>query len=72
MRSASDAGRVWAELKAKHPELSPYSYYTEPVQVAAGGTLYRLKAKGFASRIQAVNVCNAVKSRGQDCLVSAQ
>jgi hypothetical protein len=72
MRSAADAGRVWAELKAKHPELAPYSYYTEPVQVAAGGTLHRLRAKGFASRTQAVNICNAIKSRGQDCLVAVQ
>jgi hypothetical protein len=71
LRSAADAGRVWGELKAKHPELIPYSYYTEAVTTATGATLYRLKAKGFASRTQALNICSTIKTRGQDCLVSA-
>ena len=71
LRSAADAARIWGELKAKHPELIPYAYYTEAVTTATGSTLYRLRAKGFASRNQALNICNAIKSRGQDCLVSA-
>jgi hypothetical protein len=71
LRSAADAARIWGELKAKHPELIPYAYYTEAVTTATGSTLYRLRAKGFAGRNQALNICNAIKSRGQDCLVSA-
>jgi SPOR domain len=71
MRSSADAPKVWAELKAKHPELNPYGYYTETVTLPTGSTLYRLRVKGFASRNQALSVCSAVKARGQDCLVSA-
>ncbi len=71
LRTAADAPRVWGELKAKHPELGAYSYYTETVTTANGGTLHRLRAKGFANRNQALTICSAVKNRGQDCLVSA-
>jgi hypothetical protein len=71
MRSQADAPKVWASLQAKNPELGGYSYYTEAVTLPTGATLYRLRAKGFASRAQALNVCASVKARGQDCLVSA-
>ncbi len=70
LRTATDAPRVWGELKAKHPELAAYSYYTESVTTATGATLHRLRAKGFADRNQALSICSTLKARGQDCLVS--
>jgi SPOR domain len=71
LRSAAEAEKLWAKLREAHPDLlGNASRSVESVSVAGTGTLYRLRARGFASRASALSVCSSLKGRGQDCLVA--
>ncbi len=68
LRSQQEAVNMWNRLRKKHTVLADKDYYTEQVTPAGKPTLYRLRVKGFANMASAKQTCNALKSRGQDCL----
>lgn len=71
LRSEAEAKRLWAKLSAKHSDvLGGLSYYTEAVQIAGKGTLYRLRASGVSSHAKAKSICKTLKGRKQGCLAS--
>jgi cell division septation protein DedD len=71
LRSTAEAERLWSQLREAHPDLlGSASRSVEAVTVAGTGTLYRLRARGFASRATALSTCSSLKNRGQDCLVA--
>lgn len=71
LRSVADAKKMWNNLQTKYKELNNFSYYTEQVKTSTA-TLYRLRAKGFENRLEAVKICNMLKQNGQDCLVPSK
>lgn len=65
--SRESAERAWETLKGKHGEvLGPLAPDYEPLK-RAGGTLYRLRAGGFADRPAAEDACAKLKAAGQGC-----
>lgn len=60
----ANAERLWSQLSGR-PELAG----AERMMVASGNVT-RLLAGGYASQASAQNACNALKRRGQDCLVT--
>jgi hypothetical protein len=71
VRSSLDAEALWKKLSAAHKDvLGSASHTVEPVEVAGTGTLYRLRARGFASREAALSACSGLKAKGLSCIVS--
>jgi SPOR domain len=70
VRSRAEAEKLWSAVRAKHGDVLSSAYSIEEVAVAGTGTLYRVRARGFASRASALSACSSLKARGQDCLVS--
>lgn len=70
VRSRGEAEKLWSAARAKHGDVLSAAYSIEEVAVAGTGTLYRVRARGFASRAVALSACSTLKARGQDCLVS--
>lgn len=65
--SRESAERAWETLKDKHSAvLGPLAPDYEPLK-RAGGTLYRLRAGGFADRPAAEDACAKLKAAGQGC-----
>jgi cell division protein FtsN len=61
---AGNADKLWARLAAR-PELAGRTKLTIPA-----GRVTKLQAGGFATQAQAESACRALKSAGQDCLVT--
>ena len=71
LRSAADVEALWTKLHGANKDvLGAATHSVEPVSVAGTGTLYRLRARGFASREAAVTACSGLKGRGLTCIVS--
>jgi len=62
---AGNADRLWARL-ASRPELSGAKKLTVP-----SGRVTRLLAGGYASKAAADSACRALKTSGQDCIVTS-
>jgi hypothetical protein len=61
---AGNADKLWARLSGR-PELAGRTKLTVPA-----GRVTKLQAGGFATEAQAESACRALKSGGQDCLVT--
>ncbi len=68
---AKDGARpAWARLLKAHPALLGDRELTiQRVDLGDRGIFYRVQAGFFADRAGARGLCNALKARGQDCLV---
>jgi cell division septation protein DedD len=68
---ARDGGRpAWARLQKAHPALlGDRELAIQQVDLGDRGIFYRVQAGFFAERAGARDLCNALKARGQDCLV---
>ena len=62
---AGNADRLWARLSSR-PELSGAKKLTVP-----SGRVTRLLAGGYASKAAADSACRALKTSGQDCIVTS-
>ena len=71
--SQTEADQSWARLQKKLGEyLSAKSPDVERADLGAKGVYYRLRVGPFASYDDAMDYCQGLKSRGQDCLVKAK
>ena len=60
----------WQKVKARNEDLLRGKTLALPT-VKSGGTLfYRLRVGPFKNRSEAASVCQALKARGQDCIVA--
>ena len=68
---AKDGARpAWARLQKAHPALlGDRELAIQRVDLGDRGIFYRVQAGFFVERAGARDLCNALKARGQDCLV---
>ncbi|MHA1151381.1 MAG: SPOR domain-containing protein [Alphaproteobacteria bacterium] len=68
---AKDSARpAWARLQKAHPALlGDRDLAIQRVDLGDRGIFYRVQAGFFVERTGARDLCNALKARGQDCLV---
>lgn len=66
--SADNARLAWYDLTARHRETAHFAASTHRAQVSGRG-YYRLTLDGFASKMDAQNMCNQLQRKGQDCFV---
>lgn len=59
-----NARRMWAQLSARYPDIAR----RKPI-FTANGRLTMLYAGAFATRADAVNLCNQLKNAGDSCLI---
>ncbi len=72
-RSASDATAAWDKTVAAHQELiGQRQPYIVEADLGARGIYYRLQIGPLHSRNEAQTLCNALKARGQDCILAAR
>lgn len=72
-RSASDATSAWDKTVAAHQELiGQRQPYIVEADLGARGTFYRLQIGPLHSANEAKTLCNALKARGQDCILAAR
>lgn len=70
LRTKEAAPPAWARLQKAHPALLGSRELTvQMVDLGDRGIFYRVQAGFFADRAGARDTCNALKARGQDCLV---
>ncbi len=70
LRAKDGARPAWARLKKAHPALLGDRELTiQRVDLGDRGIFFRVQAGFFAERAGARDLCNALKARGQDCLV---
>lgn len=70
LRAKDGARPAWARLQKAHPALlGDRELAIQRVDLGDRGIFYRVQAGYFADRISARSLCNALKARGQDCLV---
>lgn len=70
LRAKDGARPAWARLQQEHPALlGDRELAIQRVDLGDRGIFYRVQAGYFADRISARSLCNALKARGQDCLV---
>ena len=71
IRSRDRARPAWAKLQKAHPALMGNRELTiQKADLGDRGVYYRVRAGFFAKRASARDLCNALKTRGQDCLVT--
>ncbi len=71
IRSRARARPAWTRLQKKHPALlGDRELAIQKADLGDRGIFYRIRAGFFADRASASRVCNALKTRGQDCLVT--
>jgi len=71
IRSRDRARPAWATLQKAHPALLGNRELTiQKADLGDRGVYYRVRAGFFAERASARDLCNALKTRGQDCLVT--
>ncbi len=70
LRAKDGARPAWARLQKAHPALlGDRELAIQRADLGDRGIFYRIQAGYFADRIGARSLCNALKARGQDCLV---
>lgn len=69
LKSDEAARKSWQDLVRRVPELGNYRPEVMRVDLPDKGTVYRLRATGFASKTDATNFCEAFKRRGGSCFV---
>jgi cell division septation protein DedD len=71
IRSRDRARPAWAKLQKAHPALlGNRELSIQKADLGDRGVYYRVRAGFFAERASASDFCNALKTRGQDCLVT--
>ena len=72
-RSASDATSAWDKTAAAHRELiGQRQPYIVEADLGERGIYYRLQVGPLHSTNEAKTLCNALKARGQDCILAAR
>ncbi len=72
-RSASDATAAWDKTVAAHQVLiGQRQPYIVEADLGARGIFYRLQIGPMHSSNEAKALCNALKARGQDCILAAR
>lgn len=72
-RSASDATAAWDKTVAAHQELiGQRQPYIVEADLGERGIYYRLQIGPLHSSNEARTLCNALKARGQDCIIAAR
>lgn len=67
------AENAWAILEQRYVDtIGSLTPEVQEFTTAEGRTLYRLRAGYFATRDQAVQVCDTLKALGQDCLATTR
>lgn len=61
--------KAWSTLSGKHTFLKDQPHEVEEVKTNAGAKVYRLKAGSFATRNEADQLCQKLKTAGGNCLV---
>jgi hypothetical protein len=70
LRAKEAARPAWARMQKAHPALlGSRELAIQEVDLGDRGIFYRVQAGFFADRAGARDTCNALKARGQDCLV---
>ena len=70
LKSGDDARSAWGRLQKAHPALlGEPELAIQEVDLGERGIFYRVQAGYFVDRARALDLCNALKARGQDCLV---
>jgi len=70
LRVKDGARPAWARLQKAHPALlGDRELAIQRVDLGDRGIFYRVQAGFFVERAGASDLCNALKARGQDCLV---
>lgn len=71
IRSRDRARPSWESLQKAHPSLlGNRELSIQKADLGDRGIFYRIRAGFFAERASAGDLCNALKTRGQDCLVT--
>eukprot|EP00439_Symbiodinium_sp_Y106_P089371 s1_g1907.t1 len=72
-RSAADATAAWDKTVAAHQELiGQRQPYIVEADLGERGIFYRLQIGPLHSSNEARTLCNALKARGQDCILAAR
>jgi cell division septation protein DedD len=70
LRVKDSARPAWVQMQKSHPLLlGDRELAIQKVDLGDRGIFYRVQAGFFAERAGARDLCNALKARGQDCLV---
>ena len=70
LKVKDSARPAWARLQKAHPALLGERVLAiQEVDLGERGVFYRVQAGFFAERAEALDLCNSLKARGQDCLV---
>jgi len=74
LRSQNEANNLWNKLTGNMGDVITPSYYADVKRVDLNerGIYYRLRVGGLAGKEAAQNMCSQLKSRGQDCIISAK
>lgn len=71
LKAQASARPAWTRLQKAHPVLlGDRELAIQRVDLGDRGIFYRVRAGFFADRAGALALCNALKTRGQDCLVA--
>jgi len=70
LKSQDGARPAWGRLQKAHPALlSERELAIQEIDLGERGIFYRVQAGYFPDRASALELCTALKARGQDCLV---
>lgn len=69
LSTRAKAERAWAGLKRKHPDLLGKLRLNVARAVVRGTVYFRVQAGPLPDRASTADICNALKERGQDCIV---
>lgn len=73
LRDLASTEKAWGQLVEANSDLfAGADMDIQRADLGAKGIFYRLRASAFASRDKADSFCNALKSRGQSCMVVAK
>ncbi len=73
LRDVAGAERAWSQMVEAYPELfSGAVMDIQRADLGSKGIYYRVRASAFASRAAADKFCDALKSRGEACIVTAR
>jgi cell division septation protein DedD len=71
LSNQNNTGASWTRLQQTNPDLlDSLTLHVEPAELS-NGTFYRVQAGPVLDKVAAVSLCNALKSRNQECLVVA-
>ncbi len=71
LRATDGARPAWTRLQKAHPALlGDRQLSVQQADLGDRGIFYRVRAGFFVARTDASDLCNALKARGQDCLVA--